>query len=467
MVESKPERCIVLQRAALEAELDPARDLDWQDALAGAEPADCVTARGHRPALHPLHVGDDRAAEGDRPRQRRPRCRARVVDEEHLRRRARARCTGPPRTSAGRSATRTSSTGRCCTAARPSSTRASRSARPTRARSGASRPSTASARSSPRRPRSARSASRIPTASTSAATTSRGFRTLFLAGERCDPETLGWAEEKLGDPRDRPLVADRDGLADRRQLPRDRAAAGRPRLADAGRARLGRARAWTRRGAERPPGEIGALVVKLPLPPGSSPTLWNADERYRETYLDDLPGLLPDRRRGLRRRGRLRLRHGPHRRHHQRRRPPPLDRRDGGGARRAPGRRGVRGDRRRRRAQGPAAARLRRPQGGRRRGRTTRSPPRSCSSCATASARSPRSRRRSSSTRLPKTRSGKILRGTMRRIADGEAYTTPADDRRPRHPRRDRGGAARRVTATAATAPRQPPRGDSGGRESL
>jgi len=43
-------------------------------------------------------------------------------------------------------------------------------------------------------------------------------------------------------------------------------------------------------GAERPPGEIGALVVRLPLPPGSSPTLWNADERFRETYLSAFPG---------------------------------------------------------------------------------------------------------------------------------------------------------------------------------
>jgi propionyl-CoA synthetase len=43
-------------------------------------------------------------------------------------------------------------------------------------------------------------------------------------------------------------------------------------------------------GAERPPGEIGALVVKLPMPPGSSPTLWNAEERYRETYLATFPG---------------------------------------------------------------------------------------------------------------------------------------------------------------------------------
>ena len=52
------------------------------------------------------------------------------------------------------------------------------------------RASTACRRCSPRRRRSARSSSRIPRASSSAATTSRGFRALFLAGERCDPDTL-------------------------------------------------------------------------------------------------------------------------------------------------------------------------------------------------------------------------------------------------------------------------------------
>ncbi len=43
-------------------------------------------------------------------------------------------------------------------------------------------------------------------------------------------------------------------------------------------------------GTERERGEIGALVVKLPLPPGSSPTLWNADDRFRDTYLSNFPG---------------------------------------------------------------------------------------------------------------------------------------------------------------------------------
>jgi propionyl-CoA synthetase len=43
-------------------------------------------------------------------------------------------------------------------------------------------------------------------------------------------------------------------------------------------------------GAELPAGETGALVAKLPMPPGASPTLWNADGRFHDTYLAPYPG---------------------------------------------------------------------------------------------------------------------------------------------------------------------------------
>ena len=39
-----------------------------------------------------------------------------------------------------------------------------------------------------------------------------------------------------------------------------------------------------------PPGTLGNIVVKLPLPPGCLPTLWNADQRFRDSYLDEFPG---------------------------------------------------------------------------------------------------------------------------------------------------------------------------------
>ena len=89
---------------------------------------------------------------------------------------------------------------------------------------------------------------------------------------------------------DRPLVADRDRLGDRRQSGRARPAAGQARLADRGDAGLRRAhrrRAVQGGGAE---GQMGSIVVKLPLPPSCLPTLWQADERLRESYLDEFPG---------------------------------------------------------------------------------------------------------------------------------------------------------------------------------
>ena len=85
-------------------------------------------------------------------------------------------------------------------------------------------------------------------------------------------------------------------------------------------------------GHEVAAGTLGNVVVKLPLPPGCLPTLWNADERFRQRLSRRVPRLLQDRRCRLHRRRRLSVHHGAHRRHHQRRRPPPVDRRHGGGA---------------------------------------------------------------------------------------------------------------------------------------
>jgi len=116
-----------------------------------------------------------------------------------------------------------------------------------------------------------------------------GFRTLFLAGERCDPETLRWAERKLGVPVIDHWWQTETGWAIAANclgIERLPVTPGSPTRAVPG---------WDLRvlgadGAELPPGETGALVAKLPMPPGASPTLWQADERFRTTYLDPFPG---------------------------------------------------------------------------------------------------------------------------------------------------------------------------------
>ncbi len=188
------------------------------------------------------------------------------------------------------------------------------------------------------------------------------FRTLFLAGERADPDTIVWAENLLKKPvidhwwqteTGWAIAGNPVGLG---QLPIKHGSPTVPmpgydlRVVDDG-------------NKEVPRGKMGSLVVKLPLPPSCLPTLWQADDRMHGKLSRRIPRLLQNRRRRLHRRRRLCVRDGPHRRHHQCRRPPALDRRHGGGAGRAQGRRRMRGARHQGRAQGRGAVRLHRAQG--------------------------------------------------------------------------------------------------------
>ena len=131
----KPECCIVLQR--------PQGWRRWsRDGTTTGHLFGSGVARGlrpaprHRSALHPLYLRHHRESQRHRARQRRPPGRAHLEHAQHLRRRARARCTGPRPTWAGPWATPTSSTARCSTATRPSYMKESRWARPMQARSG-------------------------------------------------------------------------------------------------------------------------------------------------------------------------------------------------------------------------------------------------------------------------------------------------------------------------------------------
>jgi propionyl-CoA synthetase len=116
-----------------------------------------------------------------------------------------------------------------------------------------------------------------------------GFRALFLAGERCDPNTLEWAREKLQVPvidhwwqteTGWSICANCLGIE---QLPIVPGSPARPvpgydvQVLDAD-------------GNRAAAGEIGALVIKSPLPPGTFTSLWNAQERYVKAYFSRFPG---------------------------------------------------------------------------------------------------------------------------------------------------------------------------------
>ena len=115
------------------------------------------------------------------------------------------------------------------------------------------------------------------------------FEALFLAGERTDPDTLDWAMKAL----DRPVIdhwwqtetgwaiaANCMGLEPLPVKP------GSPTRAAPG----WNVQVLDENSQEVPRGEIGAICVKLPLPPGALPTLWNNDERYVRSYLSEFPG---------------------------------------------------------------------------------------------------------------------------------------------------------------------------------
>ena len=115
------------------------------------------------------------------------------------------------------------------------------------------------------------------------------YRALFLAGERCDPDTLTWAQDIL----QRPVIdhwwqtetgwgiaANLMGIE---PLP---VKAGSPTKAVPGYD----VRILDDDGHEQAPGQIGRIMIKLPMPPGCLPTLWQNDDRFVDSYLSAEPG---------------------------------------------------------------------------------------------------------------------------------------------------------------------------------
>ena len=116
-----------------------------------------------------------------------------------------------------------------------------------------------------------------------------GFRTLFLAGERADPPTIAWAETHLGVPVIDHWWQTETGWAIAgnpigiEHLP---VKPGSPTVAMPGY----EIRVLDDAGQPVPAGTLGAIAIKLPLPPGMARTLWQADERFAKSYLETFPG---------------------------------------------------------------------------------------------------------------------------------------------------------------------------------
>ncbi|MEM9196774.1 MAG: propionyl-CoA synthetase [Pseudomonadota bacterium] len=116
-----------------------------------------------------------------------------------------------------------------------------------------------------------------------------GLRALFLAGERADPDTVAWAEEKLGVP-----VVDHWW-----QTETGWAVAATPLGLGAAQVRHGspgrpmpghEIQVLDEGGHPLAPGQLGAIAIRMPLPPGTLSGLWQAEARFRKSYLATFPG---------------------------------------------------------------------------------------------------------------------------------------------------------------------------------
>ncbi len=115
------------------------------------------------------------------------------------------------------------------------------------------------------------------------------LQTLFMAGERLDPETFRWAGETIGVPvvdnwwqteTGWPIASNLRGLDPMPLKP------GSPSVPVPGYD----VRVLDEHGEEVGPGVEGAICIRLPMPPGTLPTLWNDDHRYVGSYLSQFPG---------------------------------------------------------------------------------------------------------------------------------------------------------------------------------
>ena len=288
MARHKPDHCVIRQRAAAVAPLTPGRDLDWDQALAGAEPADCVPLAATDP-LYILYTSGTTA---------RPKGVVRDNGGHAVALRwtmANIYDTGPGEVFwaasdvgwvVGHSYIVYAPLLAGCTSVlyegKPVGTPDAGAFWRVIAEHGVKALFTA--------PTAIRAIKKEdPDGTLSLRHDLSGFRYLFLAGERLDPETYRWAGQLLGVPvvdhwwqteTGWAIAADPMGLE---PLP---TRAGSPTMPMPGYD----VRILGAEGAEAEAGQTGEIVVRLPLPPGCLPTLWGDDDRFVSSYLSQQPG---------------------------------------------------------------------------------------------------------------------------------------------------------------------------------
>jgi propionyl-CoA synthetase len=284
----KPDRCVIVQRPQAAAALTPGRDVDWADAMAAAEPAECVPVAATDP-LYILYTSGTTAKPKGVVRDNGGHAVALAWSMRHV-----------YDTGAGQVFWAASDVGwvvghsyivygpllaGCTTVlyeGKPVGTPDAGAFWRVAAEHGVRALFTA--------PTAFRAIKKEDPAGTLIAGHDlSALRYLFLAGERLDPETYRWAGELLGIPvidhwwqteTGWPIAADPMGLE---AMPTKAGSPTKPmpgydvRVVDGN-------------GADVVPGVTGDIVIRLPLPPGCLPTLWNDDDRFVASYLARYPG---------------------------------------------------------------------------------------------------------------------------------------------------------------------------------